>query len=105
MLTWQTSLCGQLGKGLLAERRIVTYKATQEFDVIVERFSKRHLSGYDVEDARVPIVIPPSLHFEGKAPRRIEYVPLATYVLANSIELAVFSRILWKLPHSRESFS
>jgi hypothetical protein len=31
--------------------------------------------------------------------RRIEHVPLATYVLTNSIELAVFTRILSKVPN------
>ena len=34
--------------------------------------------------------------------RRIEHFPLATYVLTNSIELAVFSRILSKVPSLAE---
>ena len=35
--------------------------------------------------------------------RRIEHVPLATYVLTNSVELAIFSGILWKLPRFPKS--
>ena len=30
--------------------------------------------------------------------RRAERIPLATYILTNTIELAIFLRILWKLP-------
>ena len=30
--------------------------------------------------------------------RRAGHIPLATYLLTNTIELAIFSRILWKLP-------